>query len=137
MQEQVDRLSRELNIPPEDSDSENASRQDIKRARRTLQSSLVCICGPECQSSTCESRDCECGTSRRPPIECGRHKVKETTVPRLDIVTSLDRVTEVTEPGTSSRTTVKTDGEDDREGVVVVPFVQFAPKVNRKCFRQI
>lgn len=109
MKEQVEKLCKELNIPLDASaDTASPSREDLKRTRQTLQSSLICICGPKRRDRKLEDCKCECNDTRCLPFECVQHPPPnteiKTDIPQLMDITSLECVTEVTEPSSSLAT---------------------------------
>lgn len=129
MQEQVEKLCRELNIPMDDTDEDDApssSREDLKRTHQHLQSSLICICGPNKQYIALKTGEhhCQCHDTRCVPLQCQQHPPPANTAQLMD-VTSLECVTEVTEPS-SSLTTV-TSGKASEE---CITGVQVSPKQN-------
>lgn len=100
MKTQVEKLCKELNIPLDGTeDSETPSRLDIKRARQTVESSLVCICGPISRPLAARDSDCECNSLRCLPFQCVQHKTVPVErnveeLPQVTDITSLDRVLE-------------------------------------------
>lgn len=109
MKEQVERLCKELNIPLDETDeSASPSREDLKRTHQNLQSSLICICGPKHRAPKTENLGCVCNDPRCLPFQCVQHPPLNADVkvdlPQLMDVTSLECVTEVTEPSSSLAT---------------------------------
>lgn len=110
MKEQVEKLCKELNIPLDETINEDASPSlaDIKKTHETLQSYLICICGPNRRNlHKSADRNCECHDTRCAPLACVQHPPANTDVqsqPHVMNAVSLECVTEVTEPSSSFAT---------------------------------
>lgn len=121
MNEQIEKLSKELNIPlDETNDDASSSVEDLQKTHQNLQSNLICICGTKQRNfNTGEERNCECNNVRCAPLNCKQHP-PETHITNI---TSLECVTEVTEPSSSFATitsksenisTVNIDNDEDQ-----------------------
>lgn len=113
MNEQIEKLCKELNIPlGEINEDGSPSLDDLKRTHQNLQSSLICICAPNRRCfKTQKDRKCECNDTRCAPLQCSQHtpvnpefKTDISHFPNFPNTTSLECVTEVTEPSSSLAT---------------------------------
>lgn len=116
MEEQVEKLCKELNIPLDETNEDaSPSLDDLKRTHENLQTNLICICGPN-QHTLQKTGDsnCECNDTRCIPLQCAQHPPANAEVmpdvpqPHLITAVSLECVTEVTEPSSSFATITST-----------------------------
>lgn len=84
MKEQIEQLSRELNISLQDLEEfTTPSKLEVKKMQQIFQDNLVCICGSLDNKEAPEGQQCECTAPRTAPFECTQHPKESTQVAEL------------------------------------------------------